>query len=195
MPIDELLLELLLDHFIILGRALTQEEMSEKLGTNNAEVELGLKRLEARDAIVLDERSEVLAAYPYSNRPTIHKVEVAGKTVFANCAVDALGIPFMVGEDAIIESECIQCRTPVMVTIQDSQVQSCVPSDIRVWYTSSQESLPSLTSQCKSINFFCTQNHLHEWKRTHPHQIGKPLNLNEASQLGKRIFGKSLPTC
>ncbi|XDO64454.1 organomercurial lyase [Streptomyces sp. RLB1-33] len=45
------------------------------------------------------------AAYPFSATPTAHRVHIAhGTEVWAMCAIDALGIPDMLGTDALITS-------------------------------------------------------------------------------------------
>jgi hypothetical protein len=45
-------------------------------------------------------------APPFSGVPTLHQVEAAGRSYFANCAWDALGIPAALHQPAVIHSLC-----------------------------------------------------------------------------------------
>lgn len=63
-----------------------------------------LTRLHQLDLIRLDQTgSTIAAAYPFSGQPTAHRIAIAGaQPVYAMCAVDALGIPFMLDRDTRI---------------------------------------------------------------------------------------------
>jgi hypothetical protein len=64
-----------------------------------------LRELHDRDVLRLDEGGGIRAAYPFSATPTAHTVVIAGgPTVFAMCAIDALGIADMLGRDVTITS-------------------------------------------------------------------------------------------
>lgn len=54
-------------------------------------------RLHDRDLIRLDQTGSAIAsAYPFSRLPTAHRVEITdAQPVYAMCAIDALGIPFI----------------------------------------------------------------------------------------------------
>ena len=49
------------------------------------------------------------AAYPLSGVPTRHRIRRDGTIIYANCAIDALAVPFMVDEIVRIESDCGHC--------------------------------------------------------------------------------------
>ena len=53
-----------------------------------------------RDLVVLGADGDVTAAYPFSARPTRHRLRlVDGRSYWAMCAIDALGIPYMLDSD------------------------------------------------------------------------------------------------
>jgi hypothetical protein len=68
--------------------------------------EAALAALGAADLVHTDPATgSISIAYPFSGRPTPHRVELAGgPAVFAMCAVDALGIPQMLRRDGRISS-------------------------------------------------------------------------------------------
>jgi hypothetical protein len=65
-----------------------------------------LAALAAADLVHPDPATGTIAvAYPFSGRPSPYRVDLAGgPAVFAMCAVDALGIPLMLGRDGQISS-------------------------------------------------------------------------------------------
>ncbi|MHA4854887.1 organomercurial lyase [Rhodococcus sp. MSC1_016] len=55
-----------------------------------------LDRLHVADVIRLDPAGRITSAYPFSASPTLHRASIGGgSTVYAMCAVDALGISAM----------------------------------------------------------------------------------------------------
>ncbi|HEU4424203.1 MAG TPA: organomercurial lyase, partial [Pilimelia sp.] len=77
-----------------------------------------LQELHDRDAVRLDAYGGIRAAYPFSGTPTAHTVAIAGgSTVWAMCAIDALGIAAMLGRDVTITSRDPYTGEPVRVSI------------------------------------------------------------------------------
>lgn len=61
-------------------------------------------------------------AYPFSATPTPHLVAIAGAPrVYSMCAIDALGIPPMLGTGAVITSSDPLTGAPVTVTFSGGQ--------------------------------------------------------------------------
>lgn len=76
-----------------------------------------LSALHEADAIRLDPDGDIAVAYPFSTRPTRHRVRIADRVeVHAMCAIDALGISAMLGQDTRIESLDVTSGEPVTVT-------------------------------------------------------------------------------
>ena len=61
-------------------------------------------------------------ANPFSGIPTDFKVHANGKTYYANCAWDMLGIPAALQTDAVIEAVCTESNESVRLEIQDGNV-------------------------------------------------------------------------
>jgi hypothetical protein len=78
--------------------------------------------LQARDLVHRDPRSgAVTVAYPFSAAPTAHHVRLgAGVEVFAMCAIDALGIAFMLDEPTHVHSKDPGTGAPIEVTVRIS---------------------------------------------------------------------------
>lgn len=77
-----------------------------------------LTALHELDAIRLTQQGEITVAYPFSATPTRHRVRIADQVdVYAMCAVDALGMSAMLGQDTRIESVDVTTGQPIAVTM------------------------------------------------------------------------------
>lgn len=83
--------------------------------------EAALAALAAADLVHTDPATgSISIAYPFSGRPTPHRVELAGgPAVFAMCAVDALGIPQMLRRDGRISSVDPASGQPITAEVHD----------------------------------------------------------------------------
>ena len=81
------------------------------------------KELNNRHAFFLEpETLTVRMANPFSAIPTDFKVHSNGKTYYANCAWDMLGIPAVLKCDAVIETKFTESNEPVQLEVKDGQV-------------------------------------------------------------------------
>jgi hypothetical protein len=81
------------------------------------------KELHNRHAFLLDlETTTVRMANPFSGIPTDFKVHVNGKTYYANCAWDMLGIPSALHTDAVVEAVCTESNETVRLEVKDGQI-------------------------------------------------------------------------
>ena len=79
--------------------------------------------LHNRHALFLDlESMTVRMANPFSGIPTDFKVHANGKTYYANCAWDMLGIPAALHTDAVIEAVCTESNETVKLEIKEGHV-------------------------------------------------------------------------
>ena len=61
-------------------------------------------------------------AWPFSGVPTDFKVHADGKTYFANCAWDMLGIPAALHTDAVIDAVFTESNEPVQLEVNNGQI-------------------------------------------------------------------------
>jgi hypothetical protein len=121
------------------GRAPTRQEIITALQFERAgELQGVLARLHELDFLSLDSESqEIRLAYPFSSAPTRYLVWFPGwaeaKPVHAQCAVDALGIPFMLRRDVSIASSCAHCDRSLTMQVQNGTIVTDHPSKTIVW--------------------------------------------------------------
>lgn len=109
--------------FVRFGNAPTPAGIAAELGVAAAEVEDAFRRLHDAHALVLQPGSlEIWMLTPFSMVETPHRVEAAGRTWFANCAWDALGIPAALHVDGRIESTCPDCGARLELEVRDGEL-------------------------------------------------------------------------
>lgn len=139
------------------------------------------------------ESKAVVSAYPLSVTPTEHKVVLAdGRKVYAMCAVDSLGIPLTFAQGATITSVCHHCRHPITIRIESGKVVHLDPSSTAVWHKGILGDVWA-EEACPFINFFCSADHLSQWKnQVGLQQVGLTMTVAEAMDRAREIFGQPI---
>jgi hypothetical protein len=107
--------------FVDAGRAPAPEDVARAAGVSTNEVRAAWRRLHDEHAIVLDAGGAIRMAHPFSGVPTDFRVEASGRSWFANCAWDAIGICAALGCDGDIETTCADCASPIGLAIRDTR--------------------------------------------------------------------------
>jgi hypothetical protein len=109
--------------FVADGRPRTPAETCEALGLAEKEVAEAYERLHDAHALVLDPgTTEIRMLNPFSAVETQHRVEADGRSWFANCAWDALGIPAALHTDGAVCSACPDCGEPVELEVREGEL-------------------------------------------------------------------------
>lgn len=179
--------------FAASGHGPSLVELAHATGIPRQEVSAVLGELARRDLVVLGENGRVTGAYPFTSLETEHSVRRGALQVRAMCAVDALGIGAMLGEDVEILSSCRACASPIRVQTggEGTALHSVEPAEAVVRVGEDYEGNCGATSLCASIAFFCSDAHLDKW-RSSAGATGHRLTVDEAHQVGCAIFGPSL---
>jgi Alkylmercury lyase len=149
-----------------------------------------LRRLAARDLVVLNLAGQVVGAYPFTDRETEHRVQAGNTLVRAMCAIDALGIGAMLGVDTDIHTSCRHCRRGIEIATNDggTTLAGFSPEQAVVWSGSYHDGCAA-DSLCTVQAFFCSERHLRTWRSAARHGAdGILLTLDEALQVGRAIF-------
>ncbi len=174
---------------LLRGGTVSPASLDPGTGFTQAEAEVALARLEAAGALYMADGA-VRAAYPLSGVPTRHRLEMGGTTAYANCAMDALGVPSMVDRPVSVESACAQWGEPVLVRMSGDRVLAARPAAPVVLYVAPEccEPGPAILTRCPYINFFCGDEHAARWQAAHPERPGRVLPLAEAVTQARERF-------
>ena len=174
------------------GHAPSITELGEATGLGAAAARGLLEQLKERDLVVLDDAGEaILGAYPFTERDTGHRVDLAGTTVSAMCAIDALGIGAMCERDVAIDSTCRACGEAIEIATRDrgAALDRATPEGAVVWVGLRYADACAASSLCTVMTFFCSDAHLDRWRgANYPDLNGIRLSIDEAFQAGKAIF-------
>lgn len=147
-----------------------------------------LSALHEADAIRLDADGGIAVAYPFSTHPTRHRVRIDDRVdVYAMCAIDALGISAMLGQNTRIESLDVTTGEPITVTMTTDGA-TWEPNQAVVFIGAAAGGRPSSECCCDYLNFFTDHAAAQAWIAAHPHVPGQILNQAEAAHLGIRLF-------
>jgi Alkylmercury lyase len=157
------------------------------------EVAQALSRLGELGAIhVVD--GVLIAAYPLSGVATRHRVRRNGTIIYANCALDALAVPFMVDELVSIESDCAHCGTATTVQTNGDRVLAAHPESLVVFHVARDccAAGPAVLTRCPHINFFCGTDHADRWLARNPGRSGDVLTLPQAVARARERFASTI---
>lgn len=131
-PLPRAVLQKVVEQFVAGGGPVAIETVAARLaGHDLAQIYEAVTGLDEKDLLVLEE-GRVTLAYPLSASPTAFRVVLLdGRERYAVCAVDALGVPAMLGQPVVIHSRCHHCREPLAISARpDGPVGS---RDVMVW--------------------------------------------------------------
>jgi alkylmercury lyase len=171
-------------HLILLlaeGQPISPERIAGLLGRSREEMVAALRQL---PSIEWDEAGNIVGA-GLTLRPTPHRFEMNGRTVFTWCALDALMFPGLIGHTVQVESPCVTTGTPVRVTVTPQRVERVEPPEAVVSLVAPEASPDVRRAFCDYVNFFSSPEAAAEWLAAHPGATTLP--VAEAYELGRRL--------
>lgn len=109
--------------FVQAGNACTPAETASELGLGVEDTRDAYRRLHDAHALVLERDGETVRMLnPFSAVETPHRVEANGRSWWANCAWDALGIPAALHVDARVESTCPDCAERLELEVRGGEL-------------------------------------------------------------------------
>ena len=156
------------------------------------DVEPALERLAQADLVHHDPGTgTILVAYPFSGRPTGHRVRLAGRELYAMCAIDALGIAPMFGEPIEIASRDPLTTREILVALTPGGDGRWEPHEAVV-VSGRSGTGESCDSCCPVVNFFASGATAEQWLASHPDVDGAVVSMREAIAAGRAVFGDIL---
>ena len=119
--------------FLTTGAPPSVSDTARSLGRSADDARAAYERLATSRVIVLRPGShDILMAAPLSAVPTRFNVRVAdGRSYYANCVWDALGVLSMLGRDGVVDATCADCDERVELRVAHGEL---LPSDAVVHF-------------------------------------------------------------
>jgi len=116
-PLDLQTRRAVYDEAIERGKIPYAAQLAGLLSADEDEVRASLRRLADAHMLVLQDGGEILMANPFSAVPTPFVVTARGKSWYANCIWDGMGVAAMVDSDAVIDASCGCCGTAMQLHV------------------------------------------------------------------------------
>ncbi len=190
-PTEDAVRRCILREFALTGKPPTVPEIAAHLALpSETTVSPAVGKLEEAD-LLRTRDGEIVAAYPFSAGRTAHTVTFGdGRSVYALCATDALGIHFMLGEDLTVRSVCPACGHEVAVALESGRITAREPAGAVEYVKLDASSGCAAEARCPQINLFCGPEHVAAWTAERQQfSGGETFTLEEALEDGRTIFG------
>ena len=141
--------------------------------------------------LMVDDAGRVVAAHGLSLVPARqHRLTMRDRQFWTWCAIDVIGIPAGLGADAVAETTCHLCGTPVHIEFLAGELVHSSHPGARVW---DAQRLPGRGSagppHCALMNLFCSAEHLEDWRAAHTDASGHVRSLVEVAEIGRAEWG------
>jgi hypothetical protein len=168
-------------------------ELADSASHFELEVEPTLERLRRQDLVHHDPGTgAILVAYPFSGRPTAHRVHFeSGESVFAMCAIDALGMAPMLGERIQVASRDPLTGEEIRIELAADGEGDWQPQEAVVVCGTSGCGKSS-SSCCPVLNFFASTASAERWLAARTDVQGEVTSMPDAIAAGRTVFGDVL---
>jgi Alkylmercury lyase len=148
--------------------------------------------LAARDLVHRDPGSgNVAVAYPFSGMPTPHRVRLGtGSEVYAMCALDALGVAFMLDAPTDVVSRDPKTAESIEVSVRPHGRSDWRPADAAV-VVGCGGTGTSAACMCPHTNFVASTDHGHALMEEMQGSVSL-LSMSDAIEAGRELFGDLL---
>jgi Alkylmercury lyase len=163
---------------------------AERLGL---EADSALETLAREDLVLRGADGEITVAYPFSGRPTTHRVRFpGGHEVDAMCAIDALGIAPMFAQPIEIESRDPVSGDEILARVAPHGAAEWWPESAVVVAGAIRSDSGACSSCCPVLNFFVSAASAERWLAQHRDVHGTVISMHEATAAGRAVFGDVL---
>lgn len=174
-------------HYVEFGTFPVSEKISKELAMDPTIVQELLQKFEKKGHLILAENGEISGAYGVSSTATSHSIVFGNKPVHVWCAIDSLGIPLTLNRDASVNSRCLYCKSPVNIKIEEQKLAEYNPET--VIFMGFAGNIQKVSEDfCPHTNFFCSGEHLDQWKKNRSSVQGVSLDLQSAAEISKYLF-------
>lgn len=184
---------LVLSQFAETGRPPSRAELVRLATEHGADPQAVLTELVESDVVLFDAAGEVRAAYPFSPTPTAIQVSRSdGPTVYAMCAIDALGMSAMLGQPTVVTAAEPDTGRRVTVEVDHDRAHWTPPTAVVYNGALDDPCCPAADRTCGHINFFTSTDAAEDWASRHPTVSGTVLEQPHALAAGIAEFATML---
>ncbi|OLD34554.1 MAG: hypothetical protein AUI50_06015 [Crenarchaeota archaeon 13_1_40CM_2_52_14] len=150
-----------------------------------------LKELHDSHLLVLLAGSQrILMAHPFSSIASPFEATISNKKYFANCAWDAIAFHVMLDKAVTIDSFCHHCAAKIKIQLRNNKTVLSDPKEAIVFIgVPAARWWENVVNTCSNnMVFFCSKNHMEEWKERNLGQTGETLSIDQAIKLSIPLY-------
>lgn len=125
-------------------------------------------------------------------RPTSHRFETGGRTLYTWCALDTLIFPAVLDRSARVSSPCHATGAPIHVTVEPTRIVDVDPSTTVVSLVIPDGAASIRTAFCDQVHFFASSDAASPWLEQHPGTTVLP--VADAFDVARRLTTMLLST-
>ena len=167
------------------GKPISVEALARAIGQPPSEV---AQAIQQNMNVEYDEAGNIVAA-ALSLRPTPHKVEIDGRTLYAWCALGALMYMPLLEQPVRIESPGAVTGQPIRMTVTPQGVENIQPETAVVSIVKPKPDLWIRDAFCNDVHFFSSLETAASWLAQHPEATIIP--VEEAFILGQQLWSST----
>jgi hypothetical protein len=175
-------------YFIEKGVFPSLDLVAKEFGIELLQLNQIIKKFEDRGFMTFDKNGEINGAYGMSLSSTQHSFYFGDRAVNVWCAIDAMGIPMVLGIKAEVRSKCSHCSNKISIKIREKNLEEYKNDTVVFVGFSGEIEGKIIKDLCPYLNFFCSIEHLQEWKKNKPNVLGMSMGLPIATELSKMVF-------
>ena len=131
-----------------------------------------------------------------TSKPTPHRFQVRGHSLYTWCAVDAMFFPVLIGAPARIQSPCVATGDLIQIDLTPVTVEHVEPSSAVVSVVTPPANISEVRrAACAAQHFFRSADAASQWQAEHPEALLLP--VTDMFQLYRRVvrevWGDQLP--
>jgi mercuric reductase len=144
--------------------------------------------LAQHDLVVVDEHGFVVGAYPFTLRPTGHRLEMPRSHINAMCSLDAVAVAPVFFTDVVVRSSCAVSNQPITIHQNGDLLVDAHPSS--PWLGIGLDGVRGTASAslCRNMVFFAGETEANEWSAEQTARAAT-FDLTDAIALGTDFFG------
>ena len=124
-----------------------------------------------------------------TSKPTRHRFQVHGHSLYTWCAVDAMFFPMLIGAPARIQSPCVATGHLIQIDLTPAGVEHVEPSSAVVSVVTPATNVSEVRrAVCAAQNFFRSAEAASQWQAQHPEALLLP--VTDMFQLHRRVVGQ-----
>ena len=169
------------------GKPVTPEQLALSLGITDESVSKTIKELPSM-YIDFDDQGRIAEFGGFGSDPTRNQFKVRDTTLYAWCAWDALFIPPILDETALVEANCPVTDEKIQLTVTPKGVKDVKPaSAVMTFAIPGMEAFPDPEkfSFMKTVFFFSSHDAASKWASENPGPV--ILSLDEGFELGRTM--------